>query len=118
MNRLQLYIKIAWQLKTPFVLLLDNNYRSIDPKTIQLLLGRIGMNYTEDYSDCDDFAWYYKGLASKEGINGVGFVIGRSVGGVHAWNILLTSDGIYQLEPQNGNIFHHDKRYKAWGVII
>ncbi|GAI74979.1 unnamed protein product, partial [marine sediment metagenome] len=36
----------------------------------------------------------------------------------HCWNVALTNEGIYQVEPQNGYIFKKDKKYGALMVII
>ena len=118
MNSFKLYFRLAWFLKTPFILLLDTHYKPIPIDMIAELCKAIGLVWGEDFSDCDDFAWLFKAEAIKRGLNGVGFVIGRLWGKGHAWNVALTDYGIFQVEPQNAMTFQRDKTYRAWLVII
>lgn len=117
MNALKLYLKLAWHCKTPFIFLFDTKYK---PTTLAILLQLThlmpDMDYIPDYLDCDDFAWVYKALACKRGINSVGLVIGWHRG-LHCWNIGMTRDRIYQVEPQGGAVFQKRKGYKVLGVI-
>jgi len=118
MNSITAYLKLAWALKTPFILLLDSYYRFTGKGILSRLAYKLDEKWVKDYFDCDDFAWLYKALASKLQLNGVGFVIGRYDGGLHAWNVALTNEGIYQVEPQNGVTFKWHKEYRPLLVII
>ena len=104
-----LYLKLLWVLKTPLIFLLDNYYT--------LFSGNLNMNYRQYRSetfDCDDYAFEYKGRAG----HGVGLVFGNYKGTPHAWNVALTVNGIFQVEPQNGMIFKRDKDYIPIVVIM
>ena len=111
------YFKLAWFLKTPFILLLDNRYKPIPYRLIKELCEAIGLVWGEDFSDCDDFAWLFKAEATKRGLNGAGFILGKHHGW-HSWNVALTEYGPFQVEPQNGRIFQKLKDYRAWLVIM
>lgn len=122
LSSLKVYLKLAWALKTPFVLPLDLRYKAVTTPILNQIIDTIvtSFSYTREFSDCDDAAWRFKGEASRIRENGVGFVIGwaRWAMTAHCWNVLLMPDGIYQIEPQNGQVFEKDKQYRAWGVII
>ena len=118
MGAIKLYFKLAWQLKTPFILILDSRYRVLPFSMINGLCKIIDVEYETDYFDCDDFAWMFKAEAIKRRINGVGFVIGRYSGGLHAWNVALTNSGVFQVEPQTGHIFGTDGHYRPLAVVI
>jgi len=101
---LDVYFKLVSACATPFVLFLDTKYNYVTNVVVSRLLRNKLMSkfkYESEISDCDDAAWIFKGLASSEKENGVGFVIGWH-GGLHCWNVVLGKDGVYQLEPQNG----------------
>ncbi|MBA7545333.1 hypothetical protein ES705_37699 [subsurface metagenome] len=116
---LKVYFKIAWACKTPLVFPLDLKYKPITLALLKVIASEIRktFQYLEDVSDCDDAAWRFKAEASKRKENGVGLVVGwhRMP---HCWNVALTNDGIYQVEPQNGYVFKKDKKYRALIVII
>jgi len=98
------YFKLLCSCKTPFVYFLDTKYDYVSNVVVSRLLRNkliSKFKYESDVSDCDDAAWIFKGLASSEKENGVGFVIGWH-SGLHCWNVVLGKDGVYQLEPQNG----------------
>jgi len=67
--------------------------------------------------NCDDFAWVFKGAASVNQFNCVGLVIGWWHG-LHCWNVALTEQGVYQIEPQTGEIFTWKKGYVPLFVIL
>jgi len=117
-NALKLYFRLVWFLKTPFILLLDRRYRSIPYRLIKKLCEAIGLVWGEDFSDCDDFAWLFKAEAIKRGYNGTGFIIGRALGGWHAWNVALVKYSLCQIEPQTGVAFKKLKDYRAFFVIM
>ena len=116
---LRLYFKLAWRLRTPFVFLLDKKYNLATPKLLKDIQRELSQEkYITDYFDCDDYAWLFKALANRVKVNGIGFVVGKSIGGWHAWNVALKKDGVYQIEPQTGYTFKKDKGYKPIAVII
>ena len=116
---LRLYFKLAWHLRTPFVFLLDKKYNLATPKLLKDIQRELLQEkYITDYFDCDDYAWLFKALANRVKVNGIGFVVGKSIGGWHAWNIVLMADRVYQIEPQTGAIFKKSKDYKPVVVII
>jgi hypothetical protein len=77
------------------------------------------LHYELNYSDCDNFAFAYKGLADLHG-NGVGIVIGKMYKGWHAWNIAYVHDmGIVQVEPQKTRVEYGEfKNYTPVLIII
>ena len=118
MNWFKLYFRLAWLLKTPFILLLDTHYKPIPYRLIKELCEAIGLEWDENISDCDKFAWLFKAEAIKKGYNGTGFVIGRVLGGWHAWNVALVEYSLVQIEPQNGMTFKKLRNYRAWLAIM
>ena len=70
--------------------------------------------YVPEIFDCDDFAWIFKSKALDWGIV-TGFVIGWH-NGLHCWNVCVTYNKAYFIEPQTGNIV--SKGYKPILTII
>jgi len=116
MNSFKLYFRLAWFLKTPFILLLDTHYKLIPYRLIKELCEAIGLVYGE-FTDCTAFAWVFKALAYKRGFNGIGFILGRHRGW-HNWNVALVKYSLCQIEPQNGVTFKKLEGYRAWFVIM
>lgn len=116
---IKLYCKLAWYCRTPFIFLLDKRYKTIPLKVAKCFYATrvINEKYIPDYFDCDDYAWVLKALASKEKLNSIGFVIGWARG-LHCWNIVLCNEGIYQIEPQNGEIGKRLISYKPIVIVI
>lgn len=104
-------------LRTPFTLPLDTDYNRIPLHSLSLLRSTFPFNYVRNYFDCDDFAWVFKGAASVNQFNCVGLVIGWWHG-LHCWNVALTDQGVYQIEPQTGEIFTWKKGYVPLFVIL
>jgi len=113
-----MYFKVAWACKTPFVLILDRNYKVMFDNTLHQICKSVKewFKYTIDIQDCDDAAWEFKAQATRLRENGVGFIIGIRKWGLHAWNIVLTNTGIVQVEPQLGKIV--SKGYRPFVVIM
>ena len=109
MNALEVYLRVAWACKTPFVFVLDKKY---EPRSIAVLMKSVkdfwpDWFYVPEFSDCDDAAFAFKGAYG----HGIGIAIGHG----HAWNIALCKDQVWHLEPQTGE-FDIEKR--ATVVII
>lgn len=119
LSAIKLYFQLVWLLKTPFILLLDARYKPLPYRLIREICESIGLVWGEDFSDCDDFAWLFKAEATKRGLNGVGFIIGKIPQGGHAWNVVLTIEaGLCQVEPQTGMVFNQAKEYRPRFVIM
>jgi len=115
MNRVKTYCKIAWALRTFNVLLQDIVYYKCQVAMLQNI--KVSLAYQPETADCDNFAFIYKGAADRFG-NSVGIVYGMYNHKLHVWNMALTVDGIYQVEPQNNYIFKSDRAYKPMVVLI
>ncbi len=76
--------------------------------------------YIEARMDCEDFAFWMKGMVSGFfGLNWFGVVFGESPMGYHAWNILMTENGVMYFEPQTGEFFPPDEKgYVAEYIIM
>jgi len=113
------YLGVAWACKTPLVFLLDTRYKLMPKETLKEISDQIKEKFTyiKEIQDCDDAALLFKAAASEKKENGVGLVFGKTPRGLHAWNVTLCPDGIFEVEPQNAKI---GKRpgYKPWVVII
>ena len=113
------YFGVAWTCKTPLVFLLDTQYKKMQKETLKEISEQIKEKfiYIKDVQDCDDAALLFKAAASEKKENGVGLVFGKTPRGLHAWNVTLCPEGIFEVEPQNAKI---GKRpgYKPWVVII
>ena len=116
---LKTYIKVAWACKTPLVLILDTEYRLISTETLKEIAAQIKnrFEYIKNISDCDDAALLFKAAASERQENGVGLIFGKTPRGLHAWNVAMRDDGLYEVEPQTAAIGKR-KGYKPWVVII
>lgn len=123
LSTIKAYFKIAWACKTPFVFLLDSKYKTISLKEVMALYANIltSIKYLPEFHDCDDYAWIMKAIANTQKLNAIGFVIGwvswHGIG-LHAWNVVLCNEGVYQLEPQNAEIFKKGKGYHPLVIII
>ena len=76
----------------------DIDYYYTDKTTADMLLQTIVQDlpeYKEATWDCDEIALYTKvEMARRYGINGVGFACGYYDGNRHAWNLILTDEGL------------------------
>lgn len=118
LSAVKTYFKLAWHCKTPFIFLFDTKYKLTNITALANLYKEMPeIYYIPELRDCDDYAWIYKALASRAGINTVGLVIGKHHG-LHCWNVAVCDNGIYQIEPQTGSIFQKRDNYKILGVII
>lgn len=115
----KVYFKIVWVCKTPLVFLMDFRYKEVELGTLKAIASKIkrSFGYLTDVSDCDDAAWIFKGEASRRKENGVGFVIGLYKKGLHCWNMALSKDKVFHIEPQTGKL-DVDKSYHAFIVVI
>jgi len=103
-----------------FVLPLDRRYRLMHRLTLDVLINEYSRSlpaYTKEVYDCDDFAWVFKGEASRRRLQAVGFVIGWRRG-LHCWNVAVTHAGVFWIEPQNGDTDLKGRWYIPWLVII
>ena len=57
--------------------------------------------FTAETWDCDDIALYVKAeMARLYGLNCVGYAEGGHFGYSHAWNVVLTSEGVFTWEGE------------------
>ena len=119
LSGMKTYLRVAWACKTPLVLILDTKYKLIPAETLKEIAAHIKekFEYIRDVADCDDAALLFKAAASERHENGVGLIFGKTPRGMHAWNVAMCPDGIFEVEPQNATIGKR-KRYKPWVVII
>ena len=95
MNSIEVYFRVAFASRTPFVLLLDRRYTPLQREAVIAVLKEFKPGpYTRETFDCDDFASAFKGR--------VGHGIGIAISPRHAWNIALCTDGVWHIEPQTG----------------
>lgn len=95
-------VRIQWE---------DGKYIVCDINTIAYVLQHSivdDLKYTADYFDCDNFASLFKSLtAIRYHLNSIGRVINYQ--GRHAFNVALTKNGLYVIEPQNDtNYWRYD----------
>lgn len=116
----QVYRKLMRALRTPFILLLDSFYTVISLDDAQETYAGVlaDVKYIPEWQDCDDFAWIMKAIANAQHINAIGFIVGKVPGGLHAWNVVLCHEGVYQLEPQTGEMFERKEGYRPLLAII
>ena len=101
------------------VLPLDLKYTLMSKTELENLLTEYQVKelyYHPEVFDCDDYAWVFKGMASRKKLQAVGLVVGWRHG-LHCWNIAVTREGIYWIEPQTGR-YDLKGGYKPWLVII
>ena len=81
---------------------LDEIYYYTDYANASILLTSIEMpEFIPETWDCDDMAWYLKSeMARLYGLNCVGYAEGDHVGFDHAWNIVLTTEGVFTWEAE------------------
>lgn len=97
---------------------MDNEYESCSMRELYVLIHyykkfteSLSIKYVVDNFDCDDYAKLFSAYASailKK--NSVGIALGRlyygdKFLGYHAWNIILTENGILFFEPQTLELF-------------
>ncbi len=91
-------VEIQWE---------DSKYRVVDKDTLKYILNNSivdELEYESNYFDCDNFADLFKSLtAIRYHLNSIGTVINYS--GAHAFNVAVTIDGIYIIEPQSMKIW-------------
>jgi len=119
LSGLKIYLRVAWACKTPLVFLLDTEYKPISVTTLKEIAARIKrrFKYIKNVSDCDDAALLFKAAASERQENGVGLIFGKTPRGIHAWNVTICPDGIFEVEPQTA-VIGKRKGYKPCVVII
>ena len=113
------YLRVAWACKTPLVFVLDTEYKFIPVATLKEIAAHIEeeFEYIKNVADCDDAALLFKAAASERQENGVGLIFGKTPRGMHAWNVTMCPDGIFEVEPQTAAIGKR-KGYTPWVVII
>jgi len=77
--------------------------------------------YTKDKFDCENFGMLVSARVSeKYKLNTCGIVVGNSPWGYHGYNMFLSDQGLFYLEPQNGEVYSvvEDSGYKAQIVIF
>lgn len=94
---------------------LDSRYRVVDIDTWKLILAYNGVDaekYKSEEFDCDNFAVCLSGdVAQRWHLNSVGIVVDFSA--QHAYNCVVTPDGIFVVEPQTDQVFRTDTPYQA-----
>ncbi|UCD08709.1 MAG: hypothetical protein JSU79_10170 [Dehalococcoidales bacterium] len=113
------YLKVAWACKTPLVLILDKEYTPISTDILNQIATEISDNfeYIKNIADCDDAALLLKAKASEQKENSVGLIFGKTLNGLHAWNLAMCPDGLKEVEPQNAKVGKR-KGYRPIMVII
>ncbi|MBW2559395.1 MAG: hypothetical protein JRE40_00925 [Deltaproteobacteria bacterium] len=109
MKAWRVYLKVAYALRTPFVFLLDKTYIPAQREWVRHEAARTTKPYMAELHDCDDFAFEFKVK--------IGGSCGVVIGSGHAWNMALCTDGVWQVEPQTGEMFKHSP-CRAWAVIM
>ena len=118
LSAVKVYFKLAWAYKTPLIFMLDCRYETTTIKRLGMFCNDMpDLTYIPELRDCDNFGFIYKGITDRQ-TNAVGLVIGRVPAGLHCWNVALTDDGPYQVEPQTGWIFKKLKGYRPLVIII
>ena len=77
--------------------------------------------YITDKFDCEDFALLVSArVLERYKLNTCGIAIGDSPWGYHGFNIFLSEEGLFYLEPQTGDVYPitEDSGYLAHIVII
>ena len=120
---LQYIVNAAVFLKTPVVIPKDLAYVSMPydwwVEKIRWVVAKHPHKWTEDVYDCDKFSFRMVAKIAEFKVNGIGILIGRGLGTAHVWNIVSTSDkGLFQLEPQTGEMFKHKKGYRPFVAIL
>jgi len=73
--------------------------------------------YQKDLFDCDDYSLLFKTMCEYyELINGVGVFFDYDTS--HAYNIVVTGDGVYVVEPQNLSVMSKEeaRKNKLYGL--
>jgi hypothetical protein len=88
------------------VLCLDRKYR---PLGLQALSSRAKAfppwQYVPELKDCDDAAHAFRAYAG----HGVGIAMNHK----HAWNVALCDEGVWHVEPQNGEMTQ-----RRWAFLV
>lgn len=105
-------------------LLTDEMYVELPRSQLQEVLDRwrrevlpVLPPYKHDLWDCDDYATTFKAWFSRYYGNGVGIAFGKDEHGrPHAWNLVLTDEGIVDVEPQLGAVVTglYKLRWSRW----
>jgi len=78
---------------------LDDTYYYTDKETAGELITLIHdslPSYAAETWDCDDIALFFKvRMAYDYGLNCVGYAEGGHIGFTHAWNVVLTDEGVF-----------------------
>jgi len=100
------YLRVAWACRTPLVLCLDRKYRLLDAEAVSAK-ARVfpRWHYVPEIMDCDDAAHAFRAF--------VGHGVGIALNHKHAWNIALCRDGVWHIEPQNGNMTR-----RRWALLV
>ena len=119
LNVAPMIIKLLIHFKTPLIVPTDITYVITHISEIyNLIQGKVNKDYKADVFDCDDFAFSFKALASRNEMNSVGIIVGKCRKEWHAWNFAVTKEHIVQIEPQTGMVFFDDLDYKPMIIII
>ena len=85
----------------------DGLYRVTDYETMKQIVEESyipNMQWLKDTFDCDDFARQFVVHLTRYLLNSGAVVYGNSPMGYHAFNLIICTDGLAMLEPQNGQI--------------
>lgn len=104
----------------------DGKYIVCDVDIIEYVLEHSivdDLKYTTEFFDCDNFAGLFKDLtAIRYHLNTIGTVVNYA--GRHAFNVALTKQGLYVVEPQNDRDYWEysrketEKRYQIEKQIL
>ena len=110
------------ELKT--TLLWDSRYFYVSHEGWGKVFGKVLLDmpkYTVEKFDCENFAVLVSARTSELfQLNTCGIAIGQSPQGYHGFNIFLSDNGFFYLEPQTGDVYSvtEDSGYKAELVIF
>lgn len=103
--------------------LFDSRYYFISHEDWGMVFADVLLNmprYTTQKFDCEDFALLVKARVSERyQLNTVAVIIGDSPGGRHGFNMFLSEQGLFLLEPQTGDVFEiGEKGYTPeWALV-
>lgn len=102
----------------------DSKYWYVSHEDWGRIFDNVLMNmpkYVSEKFDCENYALLTTTRVSERyRLNTCGIVIGQSPMGYHGFNIFISEQGLYYLEPQTGDIFSisEDSGYKAEIIIL
>jgi len=101
----------------------DSKYYYVSHEDWGVIFADVLMNmpaYISQKFDCEDFAILVKARVNERWkLNTVAVIIGDTPAGRHGFNMFLSDEGLFLLEPQTGDVFEiGEKGYEPeWALI-